>query len=153
MKMLQKLHLNLLKAPISNYIKAVPCQWLQMKAPDTIPPIVPIKMAYNSYQTAGIDAGQPPLIIMHGLFGSKGNWNSLCKAYQKTLNCIVYSVDARNHGDSPHSPNHSYQHLAADLMEFMRDFKIKKAKLIGHSMGGRAVMYLTLKHVNITKFS
>lgn len=39
----------------------------------------PIKMSYTSYESAA-DGGQKlPIIIMHGLFGSKSNWNSLSK--------------------------------------------------------------------------
>lgn len=84
-----------------------------------------------------------------GLFGSKQNWRSISKAlHSKTKPCRkVFAVDARNHGESPHSPNHRYEDLAADIREFYREQNIEKAVLLGHSMGGRAMMAFALKFV------
>lgn len=56
-------------------------------------------------------------------------------------------MDARNHGDSPHENEHTYYHLAEDINFFMKNQKIDKVALIGHSMGGRAVMAFTLLYV------
>lgn len=39
----------------------------------------PIKMSYTSYESAADGGQKPPIIIMHGLFGCKSNWNSLSK--------------------------------------------------------------------------
>lgn len=41
----------------------------------------PVNLAYNSYENAdnGND-GAGAVVIMHGLFGSKQNWKSICKA-------------------------------------------------------------------------
>ncbi|KAH6934563.1 hypothetical protein HPB50_025428 [Hyalomma asiaticum] len=58
---------------------------------------------------------------------------------------LVYAVDARNHGDSPHVPDMDYALMAADVELFMRDHQITRAAFIGHSMGGRTAMRLALK--------
>lgn len=109
----------------------------------------PVQMSYTSFETA--EAKLPPLIIMHGLFGSKANWNSLCKAFTKQLNPRrnVFSVDARNHGDSVHSPTHTYEDLVEDIRLFMRELGVDRSALLGHSMGGRAVMLCALKYVGV----
>lgn len=108
----------------------------------------PVKLAYASYESTGSnETVLTPLIVNHGLFGSKSNWNSLCKVYQNKTNRKVIAVDARNHGDSPHSNDHSYEHLAADLKELMKQLYLEKASFLGHSMGGRAVMYFALQNV------
>lgn len=60
----------------------------------------------------------------------------------------VIAVDARNHGDSPHSPQHTYEHLVEDIRYLMGHLGIKKASFIGHSMGGRAMMTAALKYVS-----
>lgn len=52
--------------------------------------------------------------------------------------------DARNHGQSPHSSRHTYPDLAADLRSFLSYHKLENATLIGHSMGARASMFLSL---------
>lgn len=59
----------------------------------------------------------------------------------------VITVDARNHGDSPHSAEQSYELMAEDIKFLMNDLGVKKASMIGHSMGGRAMMYLAVVYV------
>lgn len=79
-----------------------------------------------------------PLIILHGLYGSSDNWISIGKVLSSHFQ--VFILDQRNHGHSPHSMNHTYKAMREDLREFMDDHKIKKATLIGHSMGGKTAM-------------
>ncbi|RZC40541.1 Abhydrolase 6 and/or PGAP1 domain containing protein [Asbolus verrucosus] len=107
-----------------------------------------VKLAYASYESTNSpsDLDPAPLIVKHGLFGSKSNWNSLCKVYHNKTNRKVIAVDARNHGDSPHTEQHTYEHLASDLKELLKQLQFKKAAFLGHSMGGRAVMYFALKN-------
>lgn len=80
----------------------------------------------------------PPLIIVHGLYGSSDNWVSIARDLSDRFE--VFVVDQRNHGQSPHSPEHDYPSMREDLREFMDLQGIKKAVLIGHSMGGKTVM-------------
>lgn len=49
----------------------------------------PITMAYNSYEaTTAPECNANPVVIMHGLFGSKQNWRSICKAlHAKSIPC------------------------------------------------------------------
>ena len=56
-------------------------------------------------------------------------------------------MDARNHGDSPHTPELNYISLAEDLLYFQEQHNLSNATLIGHSMGGRAVMAAALLKV------
>jgi esterase len=79
-----------------------------------------------------------PLIILHGLFGSSDNWQTLGKQFAEDFS--VYLVDQRNHGKSPHSDEFNYDLLAQDLNQFMEEQGIDQATFIGHSMGGKAVM-------------
>lgn len=53
-------------------------------------------------------------------------------------------MDARNHGDSPHSSNMSYKDMAGDVVQLLNDLGFERAVLVGHSMGGSAVMYTAL---------
>lgn len=110
----------------------------------------PVSMSYSYVEAPG--AAAPPLIIMHGLFGSKANWNSLCKAFVRQLKPQrnVVAVDARNHGDSPHSHTHTYSDLVEDIRFLMGELGFDRASLLGHSMGGRAVMLCALKYVSGT---
>ena len=60
----------------------------------------------------------------------------------------MFALDARNHGESPHSQRHRYIDLAEDIHLFYKDHKLPKATVIGHSMGGRAMMVFALKYVS-----
>ncbi|KAL6426294.1 hypothetical protein ACFW04_009073 [Cataglyphis niger] len=54
-------------------------------------------------------------IIMHCLFSSKNNWdikNYISKTIDKKTKRKVITVDARNHDDSPHTSNMSYEDMA-----------------------------------------
>lgn len=108
-------------------------------------------MAYASYESTkpSVLNSDAPIIIMHGLMGSKGNWNSLSKAIHSRTKLKVFAVDARNHGDSGHTEEMSYPHLVEDIRALMHDLRIKKATLLGHSMGGRAVMAMALRYVSM----
>ena len=56
-----------------------------------------------------------PLIILHGMLGSLDNWQTLGKKLAEEY--MVYLVDQRNHGRSPHAETHTYPEMAADLAE------------------------------------
>lgn len=111
----------------------------------------PVKLAYATYEGTmpEQETHQNPFLIMHGLLGSKSNWNTLCKVFQQKTEPSrkVIAIDARNHGDSPHDPHFSYELLALDLKNFFENAGIEKACIMGHSMGGRTAMLFALKYV------
>ncbi len=96
-----------------------------------------MQLFYKQYSTVG-----EPLIILHGLFGQQGNWAAHAKALADKFS--VYSVDARNHGQSGHTEEMSYPLMAEDLKETMDALGIDRANFIGHSMGGKIVMQFAL---------
>ena len=85
----------------------------------------------------------PPLVIVHGLFGSARNWGVIAKRLSDRGQVIA--VDMRNHGASPWDDSHTYEDLAADLAEVIAAHG-GKADVVGHSMGGKASMMLALTH-------
>lgn len=97
-----------------------------------------MKLHFRSYGSGR------PLIILHGLFGSLNNWHTL--AGRLAEGRLVLSVDLRNHGDSPHSEEFSFQAMAEDLREFMDDRGLTRASLLGHSMGGKTAMEFALRY-------
>ncbi len=89
----------------------------------------------------GAPTSQPALVIAHGLFGSARNWSAIGKRLSAQRQ--VVAVDLRNHGDSPHDPDHGYAALAGDLAEVIAAHG-GRADVLGHSMGGKAAMVLAL---------
>ena len=80
-----------------------------------------------------------PLVILHGLLGSSDNWQTL--GLQWAADRPVILIDQRNHGRSPHHPNHSYSDMVLDLLDTLDALGVEKTDLLGHSMGGKTVMY------------
>jgi len=81
----------------------------------------------------------PTIVIVHGLYGASDNWMSVAR--ELSVNYEVFLIDQRNHGRSPHSNVHTYEAMVDDLKEFLDDQGIEKAIFIGHSMGGKTVMF------------
>ncbi|MCP4186844.1 MAG: alpha/beta fold hydrolase [Gammaproteobacteria bacterium] len=81
-----------------------------------------------------------PLVVLHGLFGSSKNWQSLAKLFGE--NFSVYSVDLRNHGSSFHNSVMNYAAMAEDVERLLDHLNIQSCRIIGHSMGGKVAMIL-----------
>ncbi len=91
--------------------------------------------------THGIATDRPPLLIVHGLYGSARNWGVVSKKLSDERQVIA--IDHRNHGESPRRDSHSYFDLASDLAAVLED--IGPADVLGHSMGGKASMVVALQ--------
>ncbi|KAI6207992.1 AB hydrolase-1 domain-containing protein [Aphelenchoides besseyi] len=103
-----------------------------------------------AYKRTGEPNDKVPLLIGHGLFGQKQNWTSVSKALNRRLRAPIYTFDWRNHGESPWTDEHTYELMAADLANFIRETVRaetghEKIDLLGHSMGGKAAAYFALQ--------
>ncbi len=86
-----------------------------------------------------------PVIILHGMLGMLDNWMTVAKKLSK--HHLVFLVDQRNHGRSPHESTMSYPEMSEDLYEFMNDqWLYEGASIIGHSMGGKTAMQFALDY-------
>jgi esterase len=84
----------------------------------------------------------PPVVILHGLFGSAQNWATIARRLGAEFRVLV--PDLRNHGASPWARPMDYAAMADDVAAFMAAQKIAAAPIIGHSMGGKAAMVMAL---------
>ncbi|XP_008016527.2 sn-1-specific diacylglycerol lipase ABHD11 isoform X4 [Chlorocebus sabaeus] len=100
-----------------------------------------------SYSLLDGEAALPAVIFLHGLFGCKTNFNSIAKAFSQQTGRRVLTVDARNHGNSPHSPDMSYEIMSQDLQDLLPQLGLVPCVVVGHSMGGRTAMLLALQRV------
>lgn len=112
-----------------------------------------VKLAYEHFSPTAPRRVAPDtssLVICHGLLcvaadsGSKQNWRSLARAMARDFGVPVYTVDLRNHGESPHSASMAYADLADDVKRFLDDHGLENTALIGHSLGGKVVMSVVL---------
>ena len=94
------------------------------------------------YREKGSDA-LPPLFIFHGLWGASDNWLPIAERLSAHFHVIL--PDMRNHGHSPHESAMDYPSMAADVRQLISFLHLREKPLaVGHSMGGKCLMYLLL---------
>src|SRR5512140_3453563 len=97
-----------------------------------------MKLAFESR-----GAGEP-VLILHGLFGSRENWGSVARSLAQERE--VFAADLRNHGASPHAAEMDFKVLAADVAEFIDAQIGRPTHVLGHSLGGKAGMEAALSY-------
>jgi esterase len=80
----------------------------------------------------------PPVVLLHGLFGSAQNWGAIQK--RLAARHRVLALDLPSHGASPRDPAVDYPRMAAAVAETMGG----PMAVLGHSMGGKVAMTLAL---------
>jgi pimeloyl-ACP methyl ester carboxylesterase len=90
-----------------------------------------------------------PLVLIHGFtasaaanFGISGVLRGMADDFQ------VIALDCRGHGKSgkPHDPNQYGEQMVQDVINLLDHLNIKKANILGYSMGGFITTKLILEH-------
>ena len=92
----------------------------------------------------GTQHNSTPLLVFHGLFGMLDNWATFGKIFADFF--PVHLIDLRNHGKSFHSNSMSHEDLARDIEHYMNFHGITSANILGHSLGGKAVMQFAITY-------
>ncbi|SCU86121.1 LAMI_0D00518g1_1 [Lachancea mirantina] len=112
----------------------------------TLPFKSTVDLAFSHCASHSPPSPRPPIILLHGVFGSRKNFLTLGKELSKILNTDIYSVDLRNHGSSPRARPYDYVTLSRDLSLFCAnnigvDVPVS---ILGFSMGGRVGLLSSL---------
>jgi esterase len=105
-----------------------------------------ISLQWTDFHTVD-DSQHPPLVLLHGLLGSKRNFVSLAKALGNQLEKPrrIVGLDLRNHGENTeHTESMSYHEMAHDVLRFLDSQNLRQVVLCGHSMGGKVAQALSL---------
>jgi pimeloyl-ACP methyl ester carboxylesterase len=81
-----------------------------------------------------------PLLLVHGLGGSRRSWDSIASALATQRELIV--VDLPGFGDTPPLPNVSIASLADAVTAFLTEQRLGAIDAVGSSMGARLVLEL-----------
>jgi len=104
-----------------------------------------IRMHY--YRTGG---NKPVLIMAHGAGDDGMCWTNLAKELTNDFDMIL--IDARGHGLSdPRTPTDAPDAQVEDLVGLIRELKLVKPILMGHSMGSASVAWLAAKYPDIPR--
>ena len=102
--------------------------------------LVFMKLAHYAFGEENRDNGT--IVIVHGLFGQARNWTAIARRLAEKYH--VVTADLRNHERSDWDAEMTYPAMAADLAELIGEVSDKPVHLVGHSMGGKASMVLSL---------
>ncbi|KAI9021241.1 Alpha/Beta hydrolase protein [Hyaloraphidium curvatum] len=144
--------------------QSVCCAGLLPPAPSERPPVLaqrrtyakhsftaaPVDLAFDEYGPELTADRTAPIVILHGLFGSKRNWRGPAKALASKAKTHVFALDLRNHGNSPHTADMDYESMASDVAHFIESKGLPPPTLLGHSMGGKVAMTLGLRNSKLT---
>ncbi|KAF5291052.1 hypothetical protein FQA39_LY14485 [Lamprigera yunnana] len=110
-----------------------------------------VKMTCQVFRPLNKIEVNTPLLVLHGLLASKKTFRSVCSFLARDLKPSreVISIDARNHGGSPHVNETSYELMAEDVKVFLTDSNISKSCFIGYCMGGRTSMWFALNYPHL----
>lgn len=90
-------------------------------------------------------AGQDPVILLHGGFGSSDDW--AFEVPQLAVKHQVIVVDTRGHGRSTMGDTtFSYELFASDLTKLMDNLRIQKGSIIGWSDGGITGLIMAMRY-------
>ncbi|KAM8977089.1 sn-1-specific diacylglycerol lipase ABHD11 [Pelodytes ibericus] len=107
-----------------------------------------VNLSYDVFEGT---SPETPLVLLHGLFGSKSNFQSIARALVRRSGRKVLTLDARNHGNSPHTDDITYLTMSADVQQLLQKLHIPQCVLIGHSMGGKTAMTLALQEPQLVE--
>jgi len=92
-----------------------------------------------------IEGNGPPILLVHGVGGSRYVWAGLIERLKSEFTCISY--DLRGHGESP-KPDGAFglDDLVADLERLRTCLGCGRAHVIGHSLGGMVAAAYARRH-------
>ncbi|MEM1245694.1 MAG: alpha/beta fold hydrolase [Acidobacteriota bacterium] len=93
-------------------------------------------------------AGEP-LVILHGLYGSSRSWSGVGRRLAEHFD--VWTLDLRNHGQSPHDGDCSWSAMASDVRRTVEELGLERPALLGHSLGGKVAMHLVGQSPDFTR--
>ncbi len=108
----------------------------------------------SGLHTRGTGSAGPRVAFLHGLFGQGRNWTGVAKALAGPdgtgARCLL--VDLPDHGHSPWSESFSFEGYAARVAETLSAAAPgEEWVLVGHSLGGKVAMVLTLLHPELVR--
>jgi pimeloyl-ACP methyl ester carboxylesterase len=105
-------------------------------------PVNGLKMYYEIHGTADGE----PLVLLHGSFMTiTNNWRPWLGELSKSRRVIA--VEMQGHGRTADIDRDiNYENLADDIAAMLDHLKIKKADLLGYSMGGGVAMQVAIRH-------
>jgi pimeloyl-ACP methyl ester carboxylesterase len=93
------------------------------------------KHRYRHCTTFVDQSPNPALVLLHGAFGFAEGWGAVLPALAKTRRVIIVELQGHGHTADRDQPL-TYEQMADDTAELLKQLKIGSADFFGYSMGG-----------------
>src|SRR6188768_1915864 len=116
-------------------------------------PPEPTKIIVNGVELHYISAGAgEPVILLHGGQGDYRSWEPQMAALSRYYRVVSYSRRYNFPNQNPHNAtNHSAIVEAEDLAALIKALRLKRANLVGTSMGASTALTLAIKHPGMVR--
>ena len=96
-----------------------------------------------------VEGQGPPVVLIHGLtLDAQSQWADPGITKELAKDYRVIAMDCRGHGksDKPHEPAAYGIEMVEDVCRLLDHLKIKKANVVGYSLGGSIALKLLVSH-------
>jgi pimeloyl-ACP methyl ester carboxylesterase len=91
-----------------------------------------------------------PIVFVHEFADDLRSWEPQLRFFSRRYRCIAYNARGYPPSDVPKAVSRYSQKIAADdIANVMRHLKLRKAHIIGCSMGGFATVHFGLRHARM----
>jgi len=91
------------------------------------------------------------VIFIHGSLGDYSAWDGQLGAFAELYRAIAYSRRYNYPNTNKLRPNHSAVVEAEDLASLIKNLRLGKVHLVGHSYGGYTALFLAVKHPELVR--
>jgi pimeloyl-ACP methyl ester carboxylesterase len=102
------------------------------------------------YEVRGPQRGTP-IVFLHGAFSNiESDFGKILPTIAKTRQVIA--IEQQGHGRTADIDRPlTYEQMADDVAELLRQLRITKADFVGYSMGGGVAMYVAVRHPELVR--
>jgi pimeloyl-ACP methyl ester carboxylesterase len=102
------------------------------------------------YEVHGSDSTSSPLVLLHAAFGFAEGWGAVLPTLAKNRRVIVVELQGHGHTADRDQPL-SYEQMADDTAELLKQLKIKSADFFGYSMGDTVALGVAVRHPDLAR--
>ncbi|MGH8618314.1 MAG: alpha/beta fold hydrolase [Burkholderiales bacterium] len=93
-----------------------------------------------------------PIIFVHEFSGSLESWEAQLRYFSRRYRCIAFNARGYPPSDVPKALSHySYQKATDDIAVVMRHLGLRKAHIVGCSMGAYSTLQFGLRHPRLAR--
>ncbi len=93
-----------------------------------------------------VGSGQVPVVMLHGLFGSPSNWQSIMRDLADHYRFLALQLPIEHGQNRRHTSFDSLSQLTEHVVHFLDEMGLDRVVLCGNSLGGQVALDLYLHH-------